>query len=133
LHKSIQVRTNDPKHGNFALSVTGRVDRVVTVTPNTLRLVGRAGTPIRGAVAITPEEKYPFKIVEARARRGADIRFTLEEGKGPNGNGYLLTVENRRSEKGRYFDTIVLRTDSRIKPEIVIQVSGQILEPPEAS
>jgi hypothetical protein len=106
----------------------------VTITPKVLRLVGKAGTPIRGTVTITPEEKYPFKIIAALARRGADIGYTLEEGKGPGGNGYLLTVENRKSEKGRYFDTIVLKTDSRIKPEIVIQVSGQIVDPfPEGS
>jgi hypothetical protein len=40
--------------------------------------------------------------------------------------GYLLTVENIKQETGRYFDTIILKTDSEIQPEISISVYGNI-------
>jgi len=39
---------------------------------------------------------------------------------------YVLTVENRKKEKGRYFDTINLKTDSKYLPEIRISVSAGI-------
>ncbi len=58
-----------------------------------------------------------------------NIRFTLEEAKPPRGAGYILTVENLKKEKGRYYDMISLKTDSKIKPLIKINVYGQIMEP----
>lgn len=58
-----------------------------------------------------------------------NIRFTLEEAKPPRGTGYILTVENLKKEKGRYYDLISLKTDSKIKPLIKINVYGQIMEP----
>jgi len=35
-------------------------------------------------------------------------------------------VENLKQETGRYYDTIFLMTDSRVKPKISIQVYGKI-------
>jgi len=39
-----------------------------------------------------------------------------------------LIVENLKKGKGHYYDTIYLKTDSKIKPEIKIRVYGNILE-----
>jgi len=39
-----------------------------------------------------------------------------------------LTVENLKKVGGRYSDTIYLKTDSKIKPEIKIRVYGNIFE-----
>jgi len=41
---------------------------------------------------------------------------------------YILIVENLKKRQGRYRDTIYLKTDSKIKPEIKIRVYGNILE-----
>ncbi len=38
----------------------------------------------------------------------------------------MLTVENLKKEQGRYSDTIILKTDSKIRPEIKISVAGVI-------
>jgi hypothetical protein len=37
-----------------------------------------------------------------------------------------LVVENRRQKTGRFVDSIHLKTDSVVKPEIVIRVYGHI-------
>jgi len=39
---------------------------------------------------------------------------------------YVLTVENLKKEKGMYYDTINLKTDSKYLPEIRISVSARI-------
>ena len=64
---------------------------------------------------------------------GEFISFRLDEVTGPEKKGYLLTVENTRKEKGRYRDTIVLKTTSKIRPELEIGVSGNIYEPRPAN
>jgi hypothetical protein len=79
-------------------------------------------------VKIIPEAKYPFKIEEVRAQKGKDIRFELKPLKDQEHPGYELIVENLKKTKGRYSDAIILKTDSKIKPEIKIHVYGDILD-----
>ena len=88
---------------------------------------GAAGKRLSGSVTIIPEEKYPFKIVEAAAKIGEDIIYKLEEITRSKRSEYLLTVENLKKTKGRYFDVIILKTTSKIQPEIKINVYGNIL------
>jgi hypothetical protein len=107
--------------------VTGDVEKLVTITPPMVRLEGPAGQPIEEVVTIIPGVKYPFKIIEAKARSGKRIRYSLSEVKGPNGPQYELTVKNIKSGKGRYIDTILLKTTSKKRPVININVYGDIL------
>ena len=81
-------------------------------------------------MTIIPEEKYPFKIVEAVANIGENINYKLEEIKKSKRSEYLLTVKNLKKTKGRYFDVIILKTTSKIRPEIKIKVYGNILGEP---
>jgi len=89
-------------------------------------LNGEAGAEIKVSVKIAPAAKGLFEIVEAKADRGKDIRFTLTESKETDGKAYVLTVENRRKIKGRYRDTIKLLTTSSIRKELTIPVNGNI-------
>ena len=40
---------------------------------------------------------------------------------------YELAVENKKSEKGRYYDQILINTDNKALPIIRIPVVGNIL------
>lgn len=80
------------------------------------------------SVKIVPEEKYPFKIVEAKAKNGRFIKYKMEEVISLKGTAYVLTVENLKKEKGRYYDAIYLKTTSKIRPEIKISVYGNIID-----
>ncbi len=93
-----------------------------------VRLIGDADSKIKRTVTIVPEKKYPFKIKEVTAQKGKDIKFELTEKKSAlNGeDGYVLTVENLKKNEGRYFDTLILKTNSTIRPEISIRVFGDI-------
>ena len=77
-------------------------------------------------MTITPKKKYPFKIVKVSAKDGKDIRFELSEEKSEKGPVYALLVENKRLQKGRYFDMITLETDSNIQPKLSIRVYGDL-------
>ena len=79
---------------------------------------------------IIPEEKYAFKITNARARNGKYIIVQLEEVQGTDRREYALTVENLRQEEGRYSDMIILQTDSNIQPTLNVRVYGQLRKRP---
>ncbi len=91
------------------------------------RLVGPVGTDIKKAITITRQKAYPFKIIDAKARKGNDIAFDVQEFSNTGGDGYILTIENKKTAAGRYADTVVLTTDSKIKSTITVPVYGQII------
>ena len=119
---------DDPAKPRQTLNISGLVGEFATIIPKRVVLRGIAGQPIKGMVTIVPKEKYPFKITAAMARYGNQIHFKYEEIQNSDSNGYLLTIENLLTQKGRYADTIILKTDSRTRPEIKIQVVGDIAD-----
>jgi hypothetical protein len=128
MKKAATVYTNDRTNPTLRLTVSGPVERFAAITPGRVVLNGYADTKISRSVEIRQEKKYPFKITEAKARRGEHIRFELSEMAGKPQTGYILSVENLKNTGGRYYDQVVLKTDSTIKPEIRIGVSGYIKE-----
>ncbi len=131
----MRVLTTDPKNPDTQLTISGPVKSFATITPNNVRLFGKAGEPLAETVRIVPESSFPFKILEAKAQIGRDIRYELTTEDNMPGGAYLLKVENLKKEAGRYFDTIFLETDSPVKPRLSIQVYGKIsaAEAPKAN
>jgi len=111
----------------------GDVEKFATIVPKRVNLRGDIEKQIKISVKIIPEEKYPFEIVEAKAKNGKFIKYKLEEVTSLKGTEYLLNVENLKREKGRYFDTIYLKTTSKIRPEIKISVYGNITDKKQSS
>lgn len=108
------------------MSITGNVTQFASLEPAFARLVGEVGTDIKKTINITREKAYPFKILDVKARKGVDIAFDLKELSKDDGDGYVLTVENRKTAVGRYADSLILTTDSSVKPTITVPVYGQI-------
>jgi hypothetical protein len=105
------------------------VEKFADILPKgQVRLIGDMDSEIKRSVTITPVEKYPFTITEVKARKGKDIKFELTEKESPAAGktGYVLTVENLKKSEGRYFDTLILKTTSTIRPQISIRVFGDI-------
>ena len=127
MKKSIEVFTNDPDNARVTLNISGTVIHFARMEPAYARLVGQAGTDIKKAITITREKAYPFKILQAKAKNGNDIALDVQEFSKADGDGYILTIENKKTAAGRYADTVILTTDSSIKPTITIPVYGQII------
>jgi hypothetical protein len=100
-----------------------------TITPQNVRLYGTADAALKETVRIVPEKNYPFKIIDTKAQVGKDIRYHVSQDNQSRDISYLLTVENLKRTTGRFYDTIYLMTDSRLKPRISIRVYGKISEP----
>lgn len=120
--------TDDPENEKIPLTIKGKVIEIYTLSAKSVKLKGVVGEPLKATVRLTPSEAYPFKVREVTAKRGTNIKFDLEETQEDGVPGYKITVENTATEKGVYFDTLYLKTDSDKKPEIEITVVGSIRE-----
>ena len=126
LSKNITVFTSDPENPQLVIAISGAVEAFADISPKRVSLTGPADKPIVRNVRIVPTEKYPFKILEAKAKIGTYIQYSLNLAGQSDHSEYVLTIENMRKESGRYYDAIYLKTDSKLKPEIVIGVYGNI-------
>ncbi len=110
----------------LGLTIIGQVEKFVSIYPKDVQLFGLAGAPIKKMVQIIPEKKYPFRIIEVKAKDGRNIDFSLQEETKSQIVSYTLIVENKKGDKGRYYDTVYLITDSPLKPRINVNVFGNI-------
>ncbi len=126
MKKTAGVYTNDIYSPRQDLVILGLVEKFATSRPQYVSLRGYAGDAIKGKVTIIPEKKYPFKILEARAENGKHFSFKLDEVKKSGSQAYELNIENLTQKSGRYYDSIILTTDSQIRPVLNVKVFGYL-------
>ena len=132
LKKSIVIVSNDPENPTSKVIVSGDVKKFVTITPRFVRFNGKPGEELSAVVKIIPEKEFPFTIIKSKAKNGKLIQFQLDGLKKTDKTdkkGYLLTIQNLKKDPGIYFDTIILTTDSKIQPEISINIHARIVDP----
>ncbi|MBU1054643.1 MAG: DUF1573 domain-containing protein [Proteobacteria bacterium] len=121
--KSIIVYTDDPKHQIINLFIKGEVEAFALIAPKIVFLSGNSDRTIQSRITITPLEKYPFNIVESYAvNLDKKIVFALNKKE----DKYFLTVKNIEEKTGKYQGSIYLKTDNKLRDEIVINVIGII-------
>ena len=126
MRKTAGVYTNDKTRPQQDLIISGQVEKFVTIRPQNVNMRGFVGDPIKGTVTIIPEKKYSFKILNLSATDGKYIKYQLEETKESDTTAYKLNIENLKTDAGRYYDSIILETDSKIRPQIDVRVYGYI-------
>jgi len=131
VQKSIEVKTNDQLNSKLSFVIIGKVDKVVNINPKIVRFVGPINKILKKEVTIIAEEKYPFKIIEVKAKDGKNINVILTEKDDLGKKGYKLIIKNRFKNEGRYYDTILLSTNNPSINKIKIRVFGNILKSSE--
>jgi hypothetical protein len=126
MKKTAGVYTNDKTRPQQDLVISGQVEKFVTIRPQHANIRGFVGDPIKDIVTIIPEKKYPFKILNVRAKDGKYIKYQLEETKESDNTVYELKIENLKQDAGRYTDSIILETDSKIEPQLNVRVYGYL-------
>ncbi len=126
MKKKITVFTNDPKHPQLLLSVAGAVDIFADIKPERIILRGQRDQVMRKELVVTPRADYPFEVTEVSAKNGVNIRYELRKEDTPQGKAYIILVENTKTTPGKYYDTLLISTDSKIKPKIPVHVYGTI-------
>ncbi|PIE71754.1 MAG: hypothetical protein CSA22_01130 [Deltaproteobacteria bacterium] len=128
LHKSFQVESNDPDTPTSALKVGGRVETFATIAPKRVRLNGVLGEKVTTTVRISPRKEYPFTIKNIKALKGGNFTWTLDETDEKGQPVYTLSLEATGKKTGRFFDTLLIATDSSVKKELQLRVFGNIYE-----
>jgi hypothetical protein len=130
MKKNITVFSNDPNRPQLMLTVAGAVEVFADIHPERIILRGNSGQPMRQELVVTPRAGYPFKVTEVSAKNGVNIAYTMREQEAPEGKSYIVSVENTKTSPGKYYDTLLLSTDSPLKPKIPIHVYGTIAAGP---
>jgi hypothetical protein len=133
MKKKAVVHSNDPYRPQLTLTMSGRVDPFAEIKPEHVIIRGYVGEPLRRRVTVVPARNNPFAITGVKTKHGDNIKIAWKTRETPQGKAYLVDVENTRTEKGRYYDTLYLMTDSALRPRIPIQVRGSIAAQPEGS
>jgi len=131
MKKKATVFSNDPKRPQLLLSVAGTVEPFADIHPERIILRGNSGQPMRQELVVTPRAGYPFKVTEVNAKNGVNIQYAMREQETPQGKSYIVTVENTKTSPGKYYDTLLLSTDSAVKPKIPVHVYGTIAAGPK--
>jgi hypothetical protein len=112
------------------LKIQGDVKAFVDISPQRVSMTGAVGSEISSQVTIVPKEGYDFKIIEAAPSKPDNIRVEIQETEKDGRAAFMLKVINLQNKKSRYYDLIRVKTDSKVRPELTINVYGNILEPP---
>jgi len=127
LNKSFTVYTNDSKKKQFKLTVSGKVRAYVEYSPRYIRFTGKEGQTLSQTIEVLPFKEFPLHIKKVTAKEGKHLRFELKPLQRKDApQGYQLTVFNTMVSAGSYRDTIILETDSKVKPKLQIPVAGRI-------
>jgi len=120
----VAVYTDDRQNPVFHLHISGQVKRLADVSPQTVRIEGSVGTPLRQTVTITP--LHPFRVTEVSATPGKRIKAQWTEAERGGKRVYEVIVTNICDLPGRYYEGIVVRTDSSVTPKFTIAVHGNL-------
>ena len=84
MKKATLIRTDDPEKSRFKVTVTGKVDRVVTIKPRSVYLEGNQGDTLETMIEITPSPKYQFSILGLQQKSNSNYDT--------NSSIYYLTI-----------------------------------------
>ncbi len=125
--KKIKVHTNDINNKIAIINITGKVEKIAIIKPDIIRLSGSLKDDINIIATVIPVEKYDFSVIEKQVKKGENILVDLNKLPSKE-KGWEIKVTNTRKTIGRYYDVIILKTDSTIQPKIKINVFGNISE-----
>ncbi len=131
LSKATSIETNDKTNPNRTLIITGQVGSFAKIDPRRVSLNGTTEQELNAKVTIVPDPKYAFKVIEVKAEKGENIRVKLQKSENGAATAYVIDVDNTKTSAGRYTDKIIVKTDSTMRPEIQIDVYGNLFEPPK--
>jgi len=126
VEKSITVATNDRRNASVTLSIKAVVEPEVSVSESFVAFDNvPAGKEASRDVLLTVRA-HPVKILSA-VSQDPDLAVRLEAVPGSEGKKIKLTVIRKANVKpGNHFGKILVKTDSRLMPELTIYTRGNV-------
>lgn len=123
-YKRARVFSNDPKHPQVTIGLRGIIWVPIHVNPRYVRLGGVENEDIEKVVSLRGEKEEPLIAKLASVSIPDKVEVKLEETE--KGRTYQLKVKNKVKGEARYRGRLRLTTNYPEKPEIVIQITGDI-------
>jgi hypothetical protein len=126
IEKLVNVKTNDPENPAVSLSIKAVIEPEIGISEETI-FFGRTpqGKQIEKEIEISIAPGKQLKILSARSE-DPQVAVRLE----PALPKYkLIVVQKADAKPGYHFGKIVIKTDSRYRPEIAIYESGEVTAP----
>ena len=130
MKKVTRVQTDDPEKPKFTVTVTGKVDQVVTIKPKSVYLQGNQGDTLETMIEITPSQKYQFSILSLEQKKNTDIKASLIAPEGDK-KSWQIKVKAESDKAGQIYDLLTLKTDSKYRPSLAIRVYAKFAEKKE--
>jgi hypothetical protein len=130
MKKTTLVRTDDPEKSRLTVTVTGKVDQVVTISPKRVYLQGNQGDTLETMVEITPSQKYQFSILGLKQKNNTNIKASLIAPEGDK-KSWRIRVKAESDKAGQLSDLLTLKTDSKYRPSLAIRVYAKFIEKKE--
>lgn len=127
VNKRVTVFSNDPKKSQISLAVKGKIEPYVILKPRAINFWGPSDRKLARRVEIMPGKEIRLRIKKIRSTILNEIKYKLNAGE--KEGEYFLTVENIRTTPGRYYGKIIIETNLKEKPELVLKVYGNIRRP----
>ena len=120
MKKVTLVKTDDPAKPSFSVTITGPVDKIITIDPRSVFLEGKPGDNLESVIKITPIEKYRCSIIGLEQKKNSEIKATLIAPEGDS-KFWQIKVKATSSKAGQFYDQLILKTDSKYMPSISIR------------
>jgi len=124
MHKTARVFSNDPEHPQVTIGLKGEIWSPIHVTPLYVRLRGTQDDEVETVVHVQGKKKEPLIAKLASVSIPDRVEVALQETE--KGRTYQLKVKNKVKGEARYRGNLKLTTNYPEKPEIVIQITGDI-------
>ncbi len=131
MKKTTLVKTDDPEKSKFTVTVTGKVDQVVTINPKSVYLQGNPGDTLETMVEITPSQKYQFSILGLEQKNNTNIKASLIAPEGDK-KSWRIRVKAESDKAGQSSDLLILKTDSKYRPSLAIRVYAKFIAKKES-
>lgn len=124
------VTTDDPANQTRTLTIQGSVEKVVDINPTTLVFQGNSGEVMEKTITIIPTQKYPLNILDIKFNKGEHLTLELKTSQINGKNAYLVMVKTKEGARGNFYDKLLIKTDSKVKPLITAWVKVLLKEKP---
>ena len=119
--KRILVKTDDPSNKRFYLRITGKVKKIVKISPGTVTLIGSPGQTLSEVVSIEPVQGDELKIHDMTLKYNKQIKAELIN-PGQGEKIWQVKVSCYCDHSADLYDFITLKTDNPRKPILNIRV-----------
>lgn len=130
IEKFIYVHSNDPRNPEIVLSIKAVVTPEFVLSDSFIffRSAPR-GTQIVKEIDIEILPGKSFKIISVRSD-DSNVTASLDPAPGSDASKFkLIAVRKANAKPGYHYGDIILKTNSRYRPEIRIPENGEVLRP----